>query len=202
MDPQPEYDRVRDVVRSVEAPTALRARIVAERDRTLVRRMVVRRVKLAGALSAGAAALGIAAGLLAGGGAPSALEASAFASARAEDGPPAVVPGDPGRLQVRVGDVTFPSWSATPWRVAGARSDELDGRTARTVFYELGGVRVGYTVVEGELDWPDGATDRGGVRVLRREGRLLAFWRVGGETCILSAPAAVGEDRLLAMTRY
>ena len=202
MDPHPEYERVRAAVRSVQAPMALREGIEAQRERTLVRRMVVRRMKLAGALSAGAAVLGIAAGLLAGGGAPSALEASAFASAAPEGGAPAAVAGDPTRLRVSVGDVTFPSWSGSPWRPSGTRDDEIGGREARTVFYELDGTRVGYTVVEGELDWPDGTTEREGIRILRDDGRLLAFWRVEGETCIIAAPESLGEDRLLALTRY
>ena len=203
MEPHPEYDRVRDVVRSVQAPPALREHVAAQRERTLVRRMVVKRMKLAGALSAGAAVLGIVVGLLsAAGSTPSALEASRFASAAPETGAPPAAPGDPARLQVSVGDVTFPSWSGTPWRVSGARDDELDGRAARTVFYDLDDVRVGYTVVEGELAWPDDATERDGVRVLRRDGRLLAVWRAAGETCIIAAPESVGEDRLLAMTRY
>jgi hypothetical protein len=165
--------------------------------------MVVRRLKLAGALSAGAAVLGIVVGLaVGGGGAPSALDAAAFASGEAETGPPAFVVDDPEHLDVRVGVVTFPSWSHTPWRVSGARDDELDGREARTVFYDHDGTRVGYTVVEGELDWPDGTTQRDGIRVLRRDGELVAFWRVNGETCVIVAPEAVGEDRLLKMTRY
>ena len=203
MDPHPEYDRIQDVVRSVQAPAALRERIVAERDRTLVRRTIVKRMKLAGALSAGAAVLGIVVGLAAGGGAPSALEASAFASASAEGGPPALVRGDPDHLDVRVGDVTFPSWGDTPWRASGVRSDEIDGHEARTVFYDLpDGLRVGYTVVEGELDWPEGATERDGIRVLRRDDRMLAFWRVNGETCIIAAPASVGEAGIVKLTRY
>jgi hypothetical protein len=202
MDSHPEYDRVREAVRSVQAPMALREQIETRRERTLVRRMVVRRLKLAGVLSAGAAVLGIVVGLAMGGGAPSALEATAFASAKPESGPPAFVVDDPEHLDVRVGDVVFPSWSETPWRVSGARDDELDGREARTVFYDLEGMRVGYTVVEGKLDWPDGTTERDGIRVLRRGDDLVAFWRVNGETCVLVAPASVGEGRLVKMTRY
>ena len=92
--------------------------------------------------------------------------------------------------------------AGTPWMVSGERGDELDGREARTVFYDLGDVRVGYTVVEGELDWPDEATRIGDRWVMERDGELLAFWRENGETCVIAAPASIGRDRLLQLTRY
>lgn len=210
MDPHPRYERVEAVVASVEAPAALRERIAAERDRTLIRRMVVKRMKLTGVLAGGAAVLGIAIGLLslAGQEDTSALDAARLAARPPVAGPPAVDPQQPKLLRAAVGDVTFPSWEGYDLAVTGRRSDEIGGRDAVTVFYEdTGGVRIGYTIVDGEaLPWPDGAelVKRNGVdvHVLRRDGRVLAFWRADGQTCIISAPGAVGEDRVVALASY
>jgi hypothetical protein len=210
MDPTPQYERVEAVVRSVEAPAALRARIAAERDRTLIRRMVVKRMKLTGVLAGGAAVLGIAVGLLslAGGSNPTSLDAARLAALAAEAGPPAGDPEHPKLLRAEVGEVTFPAWREYRWTARGQRTDELDGRTARTVFYDdPDGVRLGYTIVDGEaLDWPQDARrvvrDGVEVRVVRRDGRILAFWRAGGQTCIISAPDTVPEDRVVALAAY
>lgn len=210
MDPTPGYDRIRDVVQSVEAPATLRARIDAERDRTLVRRLVVKRLKLAGALSTAAACLGIAVGLASLGGddgaTPSPLAAAALAT-RGPDGPaPGVDPADRHRLAASVDGVAFPVWKDRfPWAASGARSDELSGRDTRTVFYDTpGGVRLGYTIVAGDaLPWPDGSRKvvRNDVEVwtLHEDGRVIAFWREHGHTCVISAPDSVPEDRMIAL---
>lgn len=211
MEPHPEYERVQTVVRSVEAPAALRERIAAERDRTLIRRMVVKRMKLTGALAGAAAVLGIAVGLLsAGGGAdPSSLDAALLASRQPVAAAPTVDPEHPRLLRAEVGEVTFPAWSDRyPWKASGQRTDELDGRDTRTVFYDdPDGVRLGYTIVAGEaLAWPEDARtvarDGVEVRVVRREGRVLAFWRVDGQTCVISAPDTVPEGRVVALAAY
>lgn len=194
-------ERIGAVARSVRAPESLRARIDAERDRTLVRRLVVRRMKLAGALSVPAAALGVMVGLMAGTPAPTALEAAAPAALAASAPAPALDPEHPGSLAVAVDDVRFPEWEG--WRPTGQRVDEIEGRDTRTVFYEDRGATVGYTIVAGKaLAWPDDArtVERDGVelRVLERDGRRLVFWRVAGQTCILSAPGTVPEEALVS----
>jgi hypothetical protein len=210
MDPTPQYERIEAVVRSVEAPAALRERISAERDRTLIRRMVVKRMKLTGVLAGGAAVLGIAVGLLslAGGSDPSPLEAARFAALPAEAGAPVADSAHPKLLKAEIGEVTFPAWTEYPWKAKAQRTDELDGRDAQTVFYDdPDGVRLGYTIVDGEaLDWPEDARrvvrDGVEVHVVRRDGRILAFWRVNGQTCIISAPDTVPEDRVVALAAY
>jgi hypothetical protein len=211
MDPTHEYERIEAVVRSVEAPVALRERISAERDRTLIRRMVVKRMKLTGALAGAAAVLGIAVGLISLGShsAPSPLDAAALAARPPVAGPPGRDPEHPALLQAEVGDVTFPAWADSErWRASGRRADELDGRRTLTVFYDdPDRTRLGYTVVDGEaLEWPDDARrvvrDGVDVRVLHRGGRVLAFWRVHGQTCIISAPDTVPEERLVALAAY
>ena len=65
------------------------------------------------------------------------------------------------------------------WQAVGARSDVVDGRTARTVFYERGGRRLAYTIVAGSaLDgrrWLKGS-----------DGRVAFTWTRHGRTCLIS----------------
>src|SRR3954470_24291017 len=93
MDLPPEYDRVHAAITSVQAPHGLRTRIDAERERTLVRRMVVKRMKLTGMLAGGAAVLGAAVAIVAPShGTPSSLQAAAFATRGAVAAAPRVEP--------------------------------------------------------------------------------------------------------------
>jgi anti-sigma factor RsiW len=65
------------------------------------------------------------------------------------------------------------------WRAVGVRSDTLDGRATRTVFYERGGRRVAYTIVAGPpLDASSGH--------LRSRGRAAFRWVRDGHTCVIS----------------
>lgn len=202
-----DYEHLLQTASAERAPARLRSRIDAERDRTLVRRMVVRRMKLTGALAAAAAVLGIVVGLAstAGGGPPGALAAAELAARGAQAAAPPVSATDPRFLRARLEGVPFPAWDARGWRASGLRADALGDRDALTVFYRrAGGAQIGYTIVGGEpLPWPDGARRvvRRGVEVwtARRDGRVTAVWRVGGHTCVLSAPEAVGAATLVAL---
>lgn len=202
----PSYERILEAVHAEQAPPGLREHVVAERDRTLVRRMVVRRMKLTGALAAAAAVLGIVVGLATSGGGgasgPTAFEAAAPGALAPTAAAPAAA-GD--TLRAAVDGVAFPRWPG--WAASGQRTDRISGRETRTVFYERGGVRVGYTIVAGEaLDWPGGerrmTSGDTEVRTVRRDGRMLVFWREAGHTCIVSAPDTVPVDRLLALVDY
>src|SRR5918996_1616278 len=76
--------------------------------------------------------------------------------------------------------------------VAALRSvDEIDGRSAVTVFYEKDGRRIGYTILSGDpIDPPDEAStaNREGVtlRGLSADGRVIVTWLRDGRTCVLS----------------
>lgn len=209
MEPDPDYDRILSAMHAVDAPDGLRRRIAAERDRTATRRLVVKRMKLTGGLAAVAAALGIVVGLASSGdrvNGPSALEAAALSSRGPVSGPPRVSAEDPRRLQVRVGGVPFPTWSGQfPWRASGQRTDMLEGRRTATVYYDgPADARLGYTIVDGDaLPWPeDGRTvvrDGVEIHVARREGRVVAFWREHGHTCVISAPESVPADRIVTL---
>jgi hypothetical protein len=82
------------------------------------------------------------------------------------------------------------------------QDDVIEGRQARTVFYEHMGHRVGYTIVAGEtLDIPEGAeiVRRNGVEIaLFRDGpRAVAVFVRDGLTCILSGEVL---DRMTLVT--
>lgn len=156
-------------------------------DRAAVRRLVVRRMKLAGVLMVPAAALGAVVGLLAGPGGPTALQAAAPAALPASGPVPAA-----GEHPQREG-----------WRAVGQRAEEVEGRAIRTIYYAVRGTTVGHAVVAGEaLAWPQDArvVRRDGVELhlLEHEGRRLVFWRAHGQTRILSAPSSVPEAPLMA----
>jgi len=101
-----------------------------------------------------------------------------------------------GLLVRSVDGIAFPYWEhALGWRTSGARTDQIAGHTATTVFYTpvaaTGGTRVGYTIVAGgALPIPDAPTiTRHGIRfrVLTDNGATVLTWRRAGHTCILAA---------------
>jgi hypothetical protein len=202
----PAYDRLLAAAQDVRAPAALRAGIDAERERLAPRRALRRRFQLTGALAGAAAAAGIVVGLLVPGGGPTVLEAAALAVKPAVAAAPAPDPSYPATLPESVGGVRFPAWGPRlHWTASGTRTDQLDGRRARTVFYDgPRGTRVGYTIVDGKaLPWPNGSRTvvRRGVEihVLRHGGRRVVAWRVDGHSCVLSAPGSVPESRLVEL---
>ena len=79
-------------------------------------------------------------------------------------------------LREEFAGVTFPEWDAEfGWRATGARSDRIDGRSSRTVYYEHTGHRIAYTVLSGPpLEVPDHA------RRIRRDGLEIALYRDSG----------------------
>lgn len=90
------------------------------------------------------------------------------------------------------------------FEAVGARTDTVRGRTAKTVIYARGRVRVYYTIVAGKpLDLPSGGRVRAGELSLarRRDGEIsLLAWRANGKTCVL-ASTSLGTDELVALLR-
>jgi len=207
-EPPTDYEPLLAVAERERAPLALRERLDDDRARLATRASIGRRLRLSGVLAAAAAAAGIVAGLAVpgGDGGPSVLEAAGLGVKPALAAAPSVRESHPETLEASVGGVRFPTWGADErWTASGQRSDELDGRKAETVFYDSArGSRLGYTIVDGDpLPWPEGSKTvvRHGVPVylLRHDGRLIAAWRVGGKTCVISAPATVSESRLVRL---
>ena len=158
----------------------------------------------AGVVAGGIAAV-LAAIVLVGGG--PGIEDVAAAAVRPPDARVAPVPAQSKVLKEHVGEVRFPNYLAKfGWKAVGTRTDEIEGRATRTVFYEKGGRRIAYTVVSGAaLEQPGGA-DRATVegtvvRALRADGREVVTWRRRGHTCVLSAKD-VPRAELLALAGW
>ena len=186
---------------SDRAPAALRARVEASRPqrRTAARR----RIAYAGGLAAALAAVALAVVLaLPGGtpGAPSVSDAAALAARGPAQTAPGPAPAHPGtELRQNVGEVYFPNWARSfGWRAVGARTDELAGRKAVTVYYQWKNEQIAYTIVAapalpqpaGESTWREGTE----LRTLTDNGRLIVTWRQAGDTCILSATGITAAE--------
>lgn len=211
MSTPPEYEPIRAVIASVEAPQSLRERIERDRERHHVRGLVVKRLKVSGALAGVAAVLGVVVALMAPSGhaGPTAERLASLAGLRATAPAPAVDRSDPSLLRARVDDVSFPRWSDRfSWKAAGARSDTVGGRRATTVFYtDPQGVRLGYTILAGHaVAWSAGSrrvvSNGVEVHVRRSGGRVVAEWREHGHTCVISAPDSVPESRMIHLAAH
>ena len=193
------------------APLALRTRVEAmaegqgrrHGDRRPSARTRLGGIRWPGAgLVAGALAVVLAAIVLVGGG--PGVEDVAAAAVRPPQADVAAVPADSKLLDESVGDVAFPNYAAKfGWKAVGTRTDEINGRKTRTVFYEKDGKRIAYTIVDGKpLSQPgDAATaTREGTELLSltSEGRTIVTWERGGKTCVLSAiePEVTRNDLL------
>jgi hypothetical protein len=98
-------------------------------------------------------------------------------------------------LGAEVDGVKFPDWgSQFGWHETGLRSDVLDGRATKTVFYEHMGHRIAYTIVSGPaLPVPERArtVKRNGLEIAvyhdpRHGGHDIAVFQRGGKTCVLA----------------
>jgi hypothetical protein len=190
------------------APSGLHARVEAERERPSgrVRR---RRLSFAGGLAAAAAAAALVAVLVlpTGSGGPTVVEAAQLSDLQATQGSVPVDPANPKLLAASGDGVPFPNLDGEfGYREAGARSDELDGRETRTVFYERGGRRIGYTIVSGKaIDPPDGAAKHevNGVALSSTADgpKRIVTWLRGGRTCVLSGDN-VSTAKLLELASW
>jgi hypothetical protein len=173
------------------APTVLRARLGTVRPAAS---REPRRWAFAGSLAAAAAiAAAVLAVVLVGGArGPTVGEAVESAQRGPTDGAPETADDDPNLLAASVSGVAFPDYSrAFGWRAVGERTDELDGRQTRTVFYGRGGRQVSYTIVAGKpLAWPENSrtTRRDGIelRSLENDGTTVVTWLRNGHTCVLA----------------
>lgn len=175
------------------APAALRARIESERPSPRVRNR--RRFAYGGALAGAIAAVVLALALIVPSGtpgAPSVSQAAALAILGPHAGPPIPDPKHPAsRLKQDVQEVYFPNWAkAFGWRASGMRVDQINGRQATTVFYELHGRQVAYTIISAPaLKQPAGSVSTlhgTELRTLTLDGRWVVTWRRNDHTCVLS----------------
>ena len=199
-------------VAETQAPLALRERIEADRQRAVARGGGARRRRLRGLLiPAGGlvAALVVAVVLVAGGGGtPSVLATASLAARGPVLPPPPEDEANEALLQSSIDGVPFPYWGPLKWESVGARDDKIEGRSARTVYYDNPkGVRAAYTILGGDaVDPPSDArkrTDKGvQLYVVEDKGRRVVTWERNGHTCVLSAPLAVPEQKLLDLAAW
>jgi hypothetical protein len=200
-------------VADTRAPLALRERIAADAARRDRPGRAARRRRLAwpaGALAATLAAVAIAIVLASGaGGGPTAVAVASAAQAGPTHGAPPADPSHHDLLARAVDGVAFPDWSDRfSWKASGERSDTIEGRATRTVFYSgPAGARAAYTIVSGHaLGVPAGAraqTVRGiELHVARGGAGQVVTWERNGHTCVMSAPASVPTSRLLELAAW
>ncbi|HTU30349.1 MAG TPA: hypothetical protein VMF07_13280 [Solirubrobacteraceae bacterium] len=139
--------------------------------------------------------------------APTVGSTARLALARATGPAPTVSSSDHDVLALRptgASSIPFPSYARfTAWRATGVRRDTLQGRHVTTVFYSVGGTRVGYAIVSGAaLAMPRGSTVRGptGIRYVfvSSGGAQILTWRRDGHTCVI-AGRSVSRSTLLAL---
>jgi hypothetical protein len=149
----------------------------------------------AGAVLAAVIAAVIAVGLSAGGNARTvSFSQAAAVTLRAATFPaPRESAAHHTQLAAAVDGVAFPYWGERfGWHATGARSDRIDGRIVRTVFYtDSAGQRVGYAILAGtQAPRVNGGavTWRGGVsyRLLSENGASVLTWMRDGHLCVVS----------------
>jgi hypothetical protein len=196
-------------VAETSAPLALRERIERDRERArpVARR---RRLGLGASLAAVAAAAATAVVISLGGAASPGVLATVQLAGK---GPalPAPKPdtAHPALLKAQIEGLPFPDWDPQfKWRASGARRDEIKGRDATTVYYDgRTGARLAYTILGGAaIAPPDGARTvrlRGTtLHLINRGNQRIVVWDRAGHTCVMSAPAAVPEERLLDLAAW
>ncbi|MDX6688857.1 MAG: hypothetical protein QOG15_314 [Solirubrobacteraceae bacterium] len=143
-------------------------------------------------------------------GGPSIDRVAAYGRQPATAPAPATVPGtEPAQLNVAVEGLNFPDWQAKfAWRATGRRADRVGGRDVTTVFYRTAkGATLGYAIVAGK---PIGGAPAGDdvvvagetYRVAHGGGRTTVTWTQDGHTCVIDAPSAVPDARLVALASW
>jgi hypothetical protein len=199
-------------VAETSAPLGLRERIETDRSRAVARGMRGRRRRLGLLLPAGGLVAALVVAVLVvtgGGGAPSVVATAALATR----GPVLPAPDEDKAngavLKASIEGVPFPYWDDSfQWKAVGARDDEIEDREARTVYYQNAkGVQAAYTILGGDaVDPPSDArkqTQNGVVLWITNDGgRRIVTWQRGDHTCVLSAPMAIPEQKLLDLASW
>ena len=151
------------------------------------------RLAAVGASAAAAAAVGAIVALSTGpAGSLSLQSASALTLRPATAAAPRESKGNHDELAASVQGVSFPYWEERAgWRSVGARSDRLDGREVRTVFYSnRDGARIGYAIFAGSAPTVSGGVlrlHRGlSFRLLNHDGVAVVSWHRGDHLCVMS----------------
>jgi anti-sigma factor RsiW len=185
---EPAPYALRAMVEAMAARAAAETRHDRPAARAPRRRLIPRPRALA--FGGSAVALAAAAVVLFSGGAsgPSVAEAAQVALAPPRSPAPAAQP-DERWLAASVDGVAYPYWAdANGWRAVGSRTDAVEGRAVRTVFYDdAQGRRIGYAIAAGGPLSVAHGTSVGRFTVVRTNGAAVVTWLRDGHTCILAA---------------
>ena len=185
---------IRGATADIQAPLALRERLEADRQRLAKPR--ARRRWFSVALAGAAAAAVLLAIVLATPGGATVEDAAALATAPATAPAPAAAGA---LLDIQQDGIPFPAWvEKFGWEATGSRTDELDGRSTTTVFYEKDGKTLAYTIVGGDaLDVPDGtgSLNAEGTPGGRCRGTAAGSWRRGNAKATPASSAATASTR-------
>jgi hypothetical protein len=190
---------------STRAPDGLRARVGALRREpgrqlgpTRIGGLASRRVGLSGL--AGLTAVLVAALVIALSGGQAAAPSLAQVAAISGRGPAGPAPGplpsaSSTLLTAAVGDLHFPNWQAQGGLLSsGERTDKIDGRTVRTVFYAHAGTRLAYSIVAPPvLAWGSRKANSR-YSVVRDGSRVTVVWTDRGHTCALTGVRVTAES--------
>jgi hypothetical protein len=195
------------------APLALRERIEADRTRAhegggarRSRGLWGKLVPAGGLVAAAVVALVL---VLGGSSAPSVLATASLATRGPVLPAPAEDESNGAVLKASMQGVPFPYWGGSfRWEAVGARDDKIEDRSAKTVYYDNPkGARAAYTILGGDkIDAPSGARKltNAGIElwISQDHGRRIVTWTRAGHTCVLSAPLAVPEEKLLELATW
>jgi hypothetical protein len=87
----------------------------------------------------------------------------------------------PATLSREFEGIRFPSYEK--WPAIGERTDVVDGREVRTVFYARDGRTIAYAIVAGPALSPEGSLRK----VRGDDGQVAVTWTRRGRTCVIAA---------------
>jgi hypothetical protein len=123
---------------------------------------------------------------------PALTEAAALAARAPTSAEPSGAGGGAALAGMSAWGLEYPDLSrGGGWRPSGSRTDTIDGRAARTVFYSKDGSRIAYTILApGEVRVPKGTASwrRKGRPwyAFDDHGRTVVAWERDGHMCVVS----------------
>jgi hypothetical protein len=136
---------------------------------------------------------------------------AAAAAGLPQEPAPRPAEGLPGVLDRAVETVAFPDFKCFGWRATGARTDDVAGRTAVTVYYARGDRQLRYTIVSGTGAVGNARWTSVGMRgpdqvkmtvVLGAPDTMTLVFKRLGRTVVLTAPGGASDITIVRMAKY
>lgn len=194
--PESLHERVQEMVEQADARASGRRRSAARRRRGAWSPTTwsPARLGVAATTAAGLTAVAIGIGLSGGGSSGLTVAKAASLTLRpATMGAPRESAANHSQLDMSVQGVAFPYWRERfGWRSAGARIDQVAGRSVTTVFYtDRAGRWIGYAIASGRSPQLSGGTVRWSslgipYSVSTQNGATVIAWPRDGHLCVVS----------------